>query len=191
MHARLVLVLALVSAWAARLTWNWVRRWRGLGDEDWRYAEYRTHGPVRYWLTSLAGFHLLPTLLVFAGCLPLLAAVDPGTGPLNLLDALAALITSGGILLEWQADRELHRFLKNRTDSSKLLTRGLWARFRHPNYIGELAFWWGLAVFGMAASPAWWVPLGALAITLLFVFISVPMMDRRLKRRHPAHETGR
>jgi len=34
------LIIALVLLWALRLTFNWARRWKGLGDEDRRYAEY-------------------------------------------------------------------------------------------------------------------------------------------------------
>lgn len=36
---RQVLVLALVSAWGIRLTFNWARSWHGLSHEDWRYVD--------------------------------------------------------------------------------------------------------------------------------------------------------
>ena len=50
-----------------------------------------------------------------------------------------------------------------------------------------MAFWWGLWLFGVAATPAAaWTVAGPLAMTALFVFYSVPAMDRRMLRRDPA-----
>ncbi|MFX4952353.1 DUF1295 domain-containing protein, partial [Acinetobacter baumannii] len=66
---------------------------------------------------------------------------------------------------------------------------GLWGWSRHPNYFGELSFWWGLMLFGFAAAPSQWpwlVP-GALAMTAMFVFASIPLMDQRSVERRPAY----
>ncbi len=38
---RLSVVLVLVSVWGGRLTYNWLRGWRGLAHEDWRYLNIR------------------------------------------------------------------------------------------------------------------------------------------------------
>ncbi|MBS1110407.1 MAG: hypothetical protein H6Q88_2399, partial [Anaeromyxobacteraceae bacterium] len=62
---------------------------------------------------------------------------------------------------------------------------GLWAWCRHPNYLGEMGFWWGLWILGFAARPGWWTLVGPLSITVLFVFISVPRKDRRMLMNHP------
>jgi steroid 5-alpha reductase family enzyme len=193
--ARQVLVILLVAAWAARLTYNWIRRWRGLADEDWRYADYRTLG-AGYWPVSFLGFHLMPTVLVFFGCLPLLPALaGTGNARLGILDLAAFLVTAGAILVEAAADRQLRRFLGSRRQPGQTLDTGLWALSRHPNYFGEVSFWWGLWLFGLAAAPSrWWTIAGPLAITALFLFVSIPMMDRRMLARHPgyaAHMTAR
>jgi steroid 5-alpha reductase family enzyme len=48
--------------------------------------------------------------------------------------------------------------------------------------------WWGLYLFSLAADPGrWWTGAGPLAMTALFVFISVPLIDRRMLRRKPGY----
>ncbi len=181
---RCLVMLALICVWSIRLTANCIDRWQGLGHEDWRYEQFR--GRWSYWLVSVSGFHLMPTVVVFAGCLPVLLAARAGTREPRILDIAAALVTLAGIALEAAADLQLTRYRARRRSSTSRLTTGVWALCRHPNYLGELLFWWGLGLFGLAAAPrAWWAPGGAVAITLLFVAISVPMMDRRMARRHP------
>jgi steroid 5-alpha reductase family enzyme len=185
---RTALVVALVCAWGARLTGNQLARWRGLADEDYRYAELRRRTGRGYWPVSLLTIHLFPTAWVFLGLLPLypaLALPPRGPGP---LDALATLVAAGGIALEATADLQLRRFLRRRRDPSEILTGGVWAWSRHPNYLGEMLFWWGIFLFGLAAAPRWaWTAVGALAITALFLLVSVPWMDRRMLARHPLY----
>jgi len=185
--ARQAVVLLLAAAWAVRLTMNWLRRWRGLADEDWRYADYRRLGAA-YWPVSFFGFHLFPTLIVFLGCVALLPAFVPGSRPASILDLAGFIVTLGAIVIEAGADRQLRRFIRSRKDPSQVLDTGLWALSRHPNYFGEVLFWWGLWLFGLAANPSWWWTVaGPVAVTALFLGVSIPMMDRRLVARHPGY----
>src|SRR5262249_15545800 len=96
---RRVVVVALVCLWGARLTWNWVRGWSGLGHEDWRYVDLRGKTGAAYWLVSALGLHLMPTVTVLAGLLSLQPALG-GTAPLGPLDLVAFLVTAGAVLLE-------------------------------------------------------------------------------------------
>jgi steroid 5-alpha reductase family enzyme len=188
---RQALAAGLTAAWAARLTWNWIRRWRGFSDEDWRYVDLRRSSGRAYWLVSFFGLHLFPTALVLLACLPLAAAcVLPGR-PLGALDAAGAAIAACGIALEAAADQQLHRFLSRPREPGALLESGLWAWSRHPNYLGEILFWWGLAALGAAAGAPWWCAAGALGVTLLFVGISVPMIERRMQSRRPGYREQR
>ena len=100
----------------------------------------------------------------------------------------ATVVTLGAIWIEARADLDLRRFLDRPREPGELLRTGIWKRLRYPNYLGEIGFWWGLWLFGMAGDPSWWwTVIGPLSITLLFVFISVPMMDRRHLARRPAY----
>lgn len=184
--ARAAIAVALVGAWAVRLTWNCLERWRSLADEDFRYVEIRARTGRLYWPASLVAIHLMPTVWVFLGLLPLHAALARPGRPLGLLDAAAAVVTVGAIAVEAVADRQLRAFVAARRDAGAILDRGLWALSRHPNYLGEVGFWWGIWLFGLAADPrAWWTAAGPVSITLLFALVSVPWMDRRMAARHP------
>jgi steroid 5-alpha reductase family enzyme len=63
----------------------------------------------------------------------------------------------------------------------------LWAWCRHPNY-WEILFWWGLFAFSLASGLAsWWTAAGAIAITLMFRVVSIPMIERRMRERRPGY----
>jgi steroid 5-alpha reductase family enzyme len=181
------LVLLLIFAWGIRLTLNWARGWPGLHHQDWRYDDLRDNTNAPYWLVSLSGIHFFPTLIVFVGCLPLYASLAVGARPLGFLDGLAFAVTAGAIALEGIADEQLRAF--NRTKQpGQICTRGLWGWSRHPNYLGEMGFWWGLWLFALAAAPEWyWSVIGPLAITVMFFAASIPMLERRSHARRPGY----
>ncbi len=188
--ARQALALGLCAAWAVRLTYNWARGWTGLGHEDWRYVEMRHKTGKLYWIVSLLGIHLFPTVEVFAACLALLPALT-STAPLGVLDLVAALVTALAIACEAVADDQLRAFVKRPgKPEGAVMNEGLWAYSRHPNYFGEMSFWWGLCLFGLAAAPeTWrWIVVGPTLITLMFFFISVPLMEKRQLERRPAFQ---
>jgi steroid 5-alpha reductase family enzyme len=184
--ARQIIVDVLVLVWAVRLTANWAMGWRGLNHEDWRYVQIREQGRAPWWLVSLTGIQLMPTLTVFAGLLAVWPAFN--RRPLNLVDVIAIVVTVGAIVLETVADIQLHRFTGDPANRGRIADQGLWSRSRHPNYLGEILFWWGLWLFGLAAAPTWWWTVaGPVLMVLLFGFVSVPMMDRRSLARRPAY----
>ena len=190
----------LVIIWGARLTWNWTRGWPGLDHQDWRYEKLEKDTGPMYWLVSFSGIHLMPTVLVFLGCLPLIPAMYGGTPywselglfevrPFGVLDIAAIVVTSVSILIETIADNQKRSFLLDNPAKGSFLKKGLWARSRHPNYLGEIGFWWGIYLFALAADPSWWwTGIGALCINALFVFISIPMMDERMVERREGYK---
>lgn len=178
--ARSIAVLALVAIWSWRLTLNWARSWRGLDHEDWRYLDIRKVTGGAYWWASAFGLHLFPSAIVFLGLLPTHAAfVSPR--PLGPLDALALLVTTAAIAIETLADEQLIRFRQR--PSAAVCNIGLWRYSRHPNYFGEISFWVGLWLFGLAAGAPWWTALGPVAMLALFLFTSIPLMERHLSTR--------
>jgi steroid 5-alpha reductase family enzyme len=181
---RMMILFFLTFAYSARLTWNFLRTWPGMKHEDWRYVDFRTNTGKAYWIVSLTGIHLFPALMVFGGTLSIWVAVVQGTRQLNVIDFVAILVTGCAILLEATADRQLRAFLTRNRESARTMNEGLWSLSRHPNYLGEILFWWGLFLFSLAANTSfWWVIAGPLAITLMFIFASIPMIEKRMIKR--------
>ncbi len=186
-HIRESIVIALVWAWGARLTFNFLKGWPDVRHEDWRYVNIRKANGRAYWLVSFFGIHFAPTIWVYLGCLAFFPAFT-SSRPFGANDAFAALFTAGAIALEAIADRQLWQFRRSNPEPGAIMKSGLWKKSRHPNYLGEIGFWWGLYLIGLAANPApWWTVAGPLSITLLFVFISVPMIDKRHLARRPEY----
>jgi steroid 5-alpha reductase family enzyme len=184
MTPRILVVFLLVLTYSARLTWNFLRGWPGLSHEDWRYDGFRKKTGKAYWPVSFSALHLFPSLMVFGGTLSLWVVVVQGYRPVNFMDIAAILVTGNAILLEAVADRQLRNFNLENSGTGKTMDKGLWSLSRHPNYLGEILFWWGLYLFALAANPAfWWVAAGPAAITLMFIFASIPMIEKRMLER--------
>ena len=185
--ARQLLVTALVFLWGIRLTANWVRSWPGLDHEDWRYTQMYRDAPAPTWVVSLFGVHLFPTVQIALGCLALRFALATGTDGFGVLDIVAGIVTVAAIGIETIADEQRRSFART-AGPGEWCQRGLWARSRHPNYFGEVAFWCGLFAFGLAADlDAWWTVVGPFAMIAMMLGASVPMMDRRNAERRPGY----
>ena len=191
LNARQGLMIAVVAFWALRLTVNWMRGWTGLAHEDWRYVNFRKQFPRAYWAVSLGGIHLFPTVCTFLGSLAMWPAAT-SSAPLGPLDFLGAAIAIAATIIEYLADEQMRAFriaqVEGRTTTSTCEV-GLWGWSRHPNYFGEIAFWVGVWVIGLTASKAdaWWTASGPVTMIVLFVFASIPMMERRSVARRPEY----
>lgn len=179
---RVLIVCSLVSLYGLRLTANWAWGWRGLHHEDWRYLELQEKTGKGWWPTSFFGLHVYPTSIVFLCSWPAWLAIS-SEAAWSPWTTLAAVVTSIGILLETVSDLQLHRFRGVPENAGRTFQAGLWRWSRHPNYLGELLFWWGLLIFGLStgeASP--WLALAPLFLTIMLRSSSIPMMEERLMK---------
>ena len=187
---RLLLCGLVVMAWGARLTFNWSKTWDDLSEEDWRYRRLQANTGSAYWLVSLLGIHLFPTILVFIGCIGMIRVAEQPDAPLNWLDALALLIGAFSIWIESRADTALHAFRSHRTDRSQHIEASVWRWCRHPNYLGEIGVWVSIGCFGMASVQHLdiWVLAGPVVMILLFTVISIPMIEKKLIEDKPSYQ---
>ncbi|MBB1018586.1 DUF1295 domain-containing protein [Dietzia sp. DQ11-71] len=182
------LMMAVLVAWAIRLTANWVRTFPGMHHEDWRYPLVRERAGKLGLVADLMGIHIFPTLVVFAGLIPVYVVATRAGQPLGWLDIVAFAVGIAALALETIADLQMHRFLATRTPGQVMQT-GVWSWSRHPNYVGECGIWLSMALFGLAAWPgAWWVFVGAAAMLAMFLGVSIPMMERRSLERRPEYD---
>lgn len=187
-----LVIIALVLIWGIRLTFNFFRGWSGMHHEDWRYSDFRERTPKLYWFVSFMGFHFFPTVVVFGASIPIYFALTEKVNPVGTVQALGALISLIAIVIEAIADKQLRRYVLQGNHDGKTLKTGLWAYSRHPNYFGEILFWWGMYVFLLGANPNyWWTIFGPVLMTLLFVFISLPLIENRMKKRRTDYEEVR
>ena len=56
---------------------------------------------------------------------------------------------------------------------------GLWKYSRHPNYLGEIMVWWGVYLFYVQQFGLDLVLVAPVIMTLMFIFISVPLMEKK------------
>ena len=181
---RQMAVCVLVALWGYRLTHNFVSR-GGIGHEDWRYVNMRRQFGAHFWWISLFSVFLGQTIFLFAACLPLYDALADSSAFPTATDGAAITVAALAILLEAIADGQMDSHIaakrEKRTDAQVLRT-GLWAWSRHPNYLGEMTWWWGVWLFSRAGTPA---PAlfpglaGPLSITFLFTAISVKLLEDR------------
>ncbi len=182
------LITVLVVVWAVRLTANWVYAFPGLHHEDWRYPMFRERAGRFELVADLVAIHLIPTLQVFLGMVPVYVAVTTPGGGLAWLTVIAFVVGMAAVTLEGVADVQMHRFVAS-ARPGEVMDRGLWSWSRHPNYFGEFGFWFALALFGLAAAPqAWWLFAGAAAMLAMFLGASIPMMETRSLQRRPGYQ---
>jgi steroid 5-alpha reductase family enzyme len=183
-----LLVLTAVLLWGVRLTANWARGFKGLEEQDWRYTMFKERHPKVFILVNLGGIHLFPTLVVFGGLLPAYYAIAKPQVLKPGLFIAGFAVAVGATIIELTADEQM-RIFKRTYGKGKCIETGLWRYSRHPNYFGECLFWWGLWIMGVGANrDAYWTALGPAAITFMFVFISIPMMEKRLMSSRIGYE---
>jgi len=182
--ARLVVMALLVTAWGARLTFNFARKGGYSGVEDYRWAVLR--GRMKPWQFQLFNLFFIVlyqnALLVLISLPAFIAWQHPA--PFTGWDAVFAVLFAGFLFGEFVADQQQWRFHQAKRAAGGQLepgfaTSGLFAYSRHPNFFFEQAQWWAFYALGATAAAAsglgvWggainWTIAGAGLLTLLFI----------------------
>jgi steroid 5-alpha reductase family enzyme len=186
--ARTLLVLALVTIWALRL--SLYITWRNWGHgEDRRYQAIRARNEPHFALKSLYLVFLLQALLAWIISLPLLGAVRPQAmpGDLGALDFAGSALWLLGFVFEAGGDWQLARFKARPGTQGKVMDRGFWRLTRHPNYFGEFCIWWGFYLLALAAGAWWSLPAPLLMSVLLMRVSGVTLLESDIGERRPQY----
>lgn len=175
------LLLFVIFLWGIRLTLNWAYTFGDLTHQDWRYTMLKETTGIFYPIINFVGIHMVPTLVVYGCVVPAVYAIKVGLHA-NAGSILFLMLSLLAVVIQGTADYEMHKFRRHRTGS--FIRDGLWKYARHPNYLGEILMWWGVVLSVIcAARGAQHLCLGAVANTLLFFTVSIPMADRRQSKK--------
>lgn len=181
--ANAILMLACVFLWAVRLTVNWAITYKGLCREDWRYSMFREkYGKFVFAIINLFGLQFVPTIVVYAGLVGAFFVLQSDGFTPAIVIGLAVMLA--GVALELISDTAIHRFLKEDNHSGHSCNVSVWKYSRHPNYLGEMTVWVGVFLAYVAVRPEiWYYGLGFILIVVLFLFVSIPMMEKHNEER--------
>lgn len=184
----LVLAAAVVTVWGTRLTFNFARKGGYTGAEDYRWPVLRERiGNPFFWQLFNLGFICLyqtGLFVLFTSPMYMMLSRPSGSGSPLFIGALGLMLLS--VLFETVADQQQWTYYRAResfragktiphgflVDAERgFRTTGLFAVSRHPNYFGELSFWWFFWLAGAFHTGIWlsWTLAGPVLLSLLFV----------------------
>jgi len=187
------LLLSLCLLWSLRLGGYLIWRWRDHGP-DRRYVRMMEKAQQqRGW-----GFAKASLLLVFVTQAPMqfivalpvqLGQISAEPQVLGLLAWIGAALALFGIVFESIGDWQLTRFRKNPANAGQVLSSGLWAWTRHPNYFGDACVWWGLFLIAAETSLGWFSIVGPLLLTwTLMKWSGAPTLEYRMRKTKPGYQ---
>lgn len=182
-----LLFLGVIVIWSIRLTLNWAANFPNLTVQGWRYTQYKEKYPKIWLILNLFGIHLVPTAVVFVCLIPAIHRAA-GNAPITLPVLAGAALCIFAICLETVSDWQMHRFRSNTENRGQVNREGVWKYSRHPNYLGEVLLWWGIWAMAFFSGPLpLYAFLGPIAVTLLFLLVSIPLMEKRQLAIKPAY----
>ena len=175
--SRELIVSLLVVIWSLRLSSFLYLRIHRTG-KDGRFDKLKTSS-IRFLVPwTIQGLWVFLTMIVV-----IVINTQADSAPaLGIWDGIGLSIWILGFSIEVIADNQKTVFNSEPNNQGKWIDCGLWSYSRHPNYLGEVLLWTGIAFFGVSCFTglekiAWISPL---FIYLLLTRISgTPILDRR------------
>ena len=173
---RAALLAAMVIAWAARLGTFLVRRVHRAGKDD-RFDDIKPSF-VRF-LTVWTIQGLWVTFTAMAAWVGITSAQRVR---LDLLAVAGVVVWALGFALEVVADLQKSEFRADPANRGRFISTGVWSVSRHPNYLGEITLWIGVALVALPVLQGWqWVALiSPVFVAVLLLRVSgVPLLERK------------
>ena len=177
-----LIYLELILFWAIRLTYNYTKTFHDISYIDWRYKQIKEKTGKLYQVVNLLGICLVPTIIVYGASIPSFLFVMDNLG-FEYIQIIGYVIILASVCIEMKADIDIHEFKKIRNDRSEIIQIGLWKYSRHPNYFGEICFWYGVSLVYIFCdfTKNWYYIFGAVVDNALFLGISIPLAEKNLR----------
>jgi steroid 5-alpha reductase family enzyme len=185
------LTLILVTIWGLRLSFHIGKRNHGK-EEDRRYVAMRANiKPPFLLLKSFFKIFFVQALFMLLVSVVIIFNIFSG----NIMNdgaivwiVLGVLFWLVGYIFQSVGDQQLKAFIAVPSNKGKLMTSGLWAYTRHPNYFGEAMMWWGLAIMGFSSSFPIIIPLLGLISPIIITFLvrylsGVPLLEKHMQTK--------
>ena len=175
--SRELIVSLLVVIWSLRLSGFLYLRIHRTG-KDGRFDKLKTSA-IRFLVPwTIQGLWVFLTMIVVI----VINSQSGSASELGIWDGIGLSMWILGFGIETIADNQKTVFNKEPNNQGKWIDSGLWYYCRHPNYLGEILLWTGIAFFGISCFTglervAWISPI---FIYLLLTKISgTPILDKR------------
>ena len=169
-----IVLASLIILWAVRLGSFLFFRIKKAG-EDKRFREIKTSFTRFFMVWTISG------MWVSLCSMCALTAIASNNGVvLNYLFYFGLVIFFVGISIEVISDNQKTKFRKDPKNKDRFINTGLWSRSRHPNYVGEITLWSGVAIISFSSLEGWqYVSLISPIFTyFLLVYVSgVPQLE--------------
>lgn len=182
------LLAGLTTLWGLRLSAH--LSWRNWGaGEDQRYGAWRKASGKRFWIVSLFKIFILQAVFLWIISLTLqFGQLSPLPARLTWTDVSGLSIWAVGFYFETVSDWQLARFKSDPNNKGKVMSRGLWAYSRHPNYFGEFLIWWGIFLITLSTPNSWWTVISPLVITaVLLKMTGIPLTEKSIVDHRPGY----
>ena len=171
-----IAIVLLISLWAIRLGSFLFMRIHHDG-EDKRFRSIKPSASQFFMTWTLQG------LWVSHCSMCALTAISSNTGVVtNVFFYIGLALFITGFTVEVVADMQKSAFKAIPANKDKFITLGLWAKSRHPNYLGEIVLWTGIAVMSFSSLQGlqYLTLISPIFTYLLLVYVSgVRMLEAR------------
>ena len=167
-----IILLVLISLWSIRLgTYLFIRIKKIKIDH--RFDNMRKH----FW--KFGGFWLLQAFSIWIINMQSYLGIINDNNQFNYLSIIFVFLAIIFLSIETIADLQKWNWINSK---GTFINKGLWQISRHPNYFGEIGFWWMISGFVLINHNSWYNFIGLIGpiwITILIYFVSgIPMLEK-------------
>ena len=171
-----VVICLLIMVWALRLGWFLFTRIKKSGFDS-RFKDIMPD-----WSVYLMTWTLQAIWVSITASCALVAVTSTNKIPLDSWAVFGITLWSIGFLIEVVADQQKRAFRAEVKNAGKFICSGLWSWSRHPNYLGEMMLWLGIAIIAFPVLSGWQLATLGSPVFVCYLLIKVSgveMLERQ------------